>query len=303
MKTIYIITSSSNIIDEININSEIKEQIKKAEIFFSEINIKIIYWNLFLKSYLWYSWSIEERINEIHNGFLDKNIDFILSSQWWYNSNELLKYLNFDLIKENYKPIIWLSDITILLNAIYKKTLKITYHGYDYIWQIWKSAVSHFSSNQLNNFLNKWKLENKIEWILLNNYKKAKWILIGWCLPSYSLILWTEYDPLELNKDFIFFIEDIWEPWERIFSYIEQLLINKKFIKNCKWFIIWNFSFCNFENKKEYNIEKLIKDRLDFLNIPILKINNIWHIVENSILPIWKEVEILDNNLYLNNVK
>lgn len=298
MKTIYIITPSSNISNEIKNDKNIKKQIKKAEDFLKKINIKLVYWNLFLKSYLWYSWKREERIKEIHNGFLNKNIDFIISSQWGYNSNELLKYLDYDLIKSNYKPLIWLSDITILLNAIFKKTWKITYHWYDFIWQIWKSATN-ISEKILDNFLNKNLLVKEIKWEKLNNINYWKWILIGWCLPSYSLIIWTEYDPIELDKHFIFFIEDIWEPWERIFSYIEQLLINKKFIKNCKWFIIWNFSFCDFESKDLFNIDKLIKDKLDFLKIPVLKINNIWHIVENHILPIWKEVKILNNTLII----
>jgi len=301
MKTIYIITPSSNISDEILLNPDINKQIIKSEEFFIKINIKVLYWKLFSKSYFWYWWTIDDRINELNEWFLNNEIDYIISSQWWYNSNELLKNLDYNLIKENYKPIIWLSDITVLLNAIYKKTWKITYHGYDFIWQIWKSATN-ISENKLDNFLNKWLLEKSIKWEILNkNINNWKWILIWWCLPSYSLILWTEYDPIELNKDFIFFIEDIWENYERIISYIDQLLNNNKFIDNCKWFVIWNFSFCEFENKKNYDIYKIINNKLDFLNISILKISNIWHIVENPILPIWQEVEIIDNILMLNN--
>ena len=299
MKTIYIITPSSNIIDEMNINLDIKNQILKSEKLLKKININILYWCLFLKSHLWYWWKLEDRLKEIHEWFSNNNIDYIMTSQWWYNSNELLKKLDYNLIKENYKPIIWLSDITILLNAIYKKTWKITYHGYDFIWQIWKSATN-ISEKKLNDFFNKWLLEDSIKWEILNkNIKNGKWILIGWCLPSYSLIIWTEYDPIELNKDFIFFIEDIWENYERIISYINQLLNNNKFINNCKWFVIWNFSFCEFENKKDYNIYKIINNTLDFLNIPVLKISNIWHVVENPILPIWKKVKIKDNLLIL----
>lgn len=296
MKKIYVITPSSNIKDEMDINHEIEQQIKKSEEIFSSIWIDFIYGELFKKSYKWYWWTENERIDEIYYWFKNSNIDFIISSQWWYNVNSILDKLDYEFIKDNYKPLIGLSDITILLNAIFKKTWKITYHGYDYIRQIWKSNWE-YTIKALDNFLNNWLLESSIKWLLLNDIKKWKWILIWWCIPSYSLILWTEYDPIELNKDFIFFIEDIGENYERIMSYIDQLLLNNKFKLNCKWFIIWNFSFCKFENNKEYNFDEILKDKLSFLNISILKIDNIWHVVENPILPIWKKVEINGNNL------
>ena len=300
MKKLYIITPSSNIKDEMDINKDIEIQIKNSEILLSSININIIYWSLFKKSNLWYWWTKQERLDEIHNWFKNKDINFIMSSQWWYNINELLWSLDYDLIKKNYKPIIWLSDITILLNAIYKKTWRITYHWYDLIRQIWKSW-SNYSINILNNFFNNWILEKKLLWKVLNKEVKYwEWILIGWSIPSYSLILWSEYDPIELDKNFIFFIEDIWENYERIISYIDQLLLNKKFINNCKWFLIWHFSFCNYENEKNYDFNQILLNKLKILNIPILKIDNIWHIVENPILPIWKNVKIENNFLNLN---
>lgn len=298
MKKIYVITPSSNIKDEMDINSEIETQIQKAHQIFTSIWIEVIYWNLFYKAFQWYWWTVFERVWEIHTWFLDNNLDFLITSQGWYNVNSILHLLDYDLIEKNYKPLLWLSDITVLLNAIYKKTWKITYHGYDYIRQIWKSAQD-YSKKVLDDFLNHWIIHNKIEGKLLNDSLLWTWILIWWCLPSYSLILWTEYDPIELNKEFIFFIEDIWENYERIISYIDQLLWNKKFQSNCKWFIIWNFSFCEFENQKSYNFDEILKEKLEFLNIPILKIDTIWHVVENPILPIWQEVKIQNNILHL----
>ena len=57
MKTIYIITPSSNISNEIKNDKNIKKQIKKAEDFFKKINIKLVYWKLFWC--LWYFYGLQ----------------------------------------------------------------------------------------------------------------------------------------------------------------------------------------------------------------------------------------------------
>ncbi len=46
-----------------------------------------------------------------------------------YNSNGLLKHLDYDLIRENPKFFCGYSDITALNNAIYTKTGLVTYSG------------------------------------------------------------------------------------------------------------------------------------------------------------------------------
>ncbi len=299
MKKLIVITPSSNIVDEIKKTIEIKKNIQKAKVFLEELGIDVFFGELFYKKYFQYAWTVYERIFEIHNAFKNNDYSFIMSSQWWYNSNELLTSLDYDLIKKNYKPIIWLSDITILLNAIFTKTWKITYHWYDFLWQIWKAGRS-FSKKQLDNFFNMNLFESVILWKKLSDKKEWDWILIWWCLASYSLILNTDFDPINLDKDFIFFIEDIGEPWDRILSYIQQLLDNDLFIKNCKWFILWNFSFCDFEMDKSLDLDEIISKKINSkLDIPILKIERIWHIVENYILPIWKNVKIYDGQLLL----
>ena len=65
------------------------------------------------------STSIENRVADIHEAFEDKNVKAIFTIIGGANSNQLLTYLNYDLIKENHKIFCGFSDITALLNAIY----------------------------------------------------------------------------------------------------------------------------------------------------------------------------------------
>lgn len=59
----------------------------------------------------------------------DPTIDFIISSGGGYCANALLPYLDYDLIGRIGKPIIGLSNPTVLLNAISSKTGLVTYSG------------------------------------------------------------------------------------------------------------------------------------------------------------------------------
>ncbi len=62
--------------------------------------------------------SIEDRVNDLHDAFSDKNVKAILTVIGGFNINQILDYLDYDLIKNNPKIICGFSDITALLNAI-----------------------------------------------------------------------------------------------------------------------------------------------------------------------------------------
>ena len=73
--------------------------------------------------------SIQSRITDLHDAFANPEVDGILTAIGGYNSNQLLDYIDWNLIKQNPKLFCGYSDITILLNAITTKTGLITYYG------------------------------------------------------------------------------------------------------------------------------------------------------------------------------
>ncbi len=75
------------------------------------------------------STSIETRIRELHAAFADPQVKGILTSLGGYNCNQLLQYLDYDLIRANPKVFCGYSDITALSAAIYAKTRLVTYSG------------------------------------------------------------------------------------------------------------------------------------------------------------------------------
>ncbi len=73
--------------------------------------------------------SIEDRIEDFHAALEDKNVAAILSVIGGFNVNQILDYIDYELIKNNPKIICGFSDITALCNAIYQKTGVVTYSG------------------------------------------------------------------------------------------------------------------------------------------------------------------------------
>ena len=71
----------------------------------------------------------EERANALHELYLDGRVDVVMSFWGGFNTNEILRFLDYSLIKEYYKPTVGFSDTTALLNAITKNTGHITYLG------------------------------------------------------------------------------------------------------------------------------------------------------------------------------
>ena len=76
--------------------------------------------------------SIASRVEDLHEAFRDPNVKMIITSLGGFNANQLLPYLDYDLIAKNPKIFCGYSDITILQNAIYAKTGLVTYSGPHY---------------------------------------------------------------------------------------------------------------------------------------------------------------------------
>lgn len=79
-----------------------------------------------------FSASKEARIEDLHDAFRDKNVKAILTVIGGFNSNQLLDYIDYDLIKENPKILCGFSDITAISNAIHARTGLVTYSGPHY---------------------------------------------------------------------------------------------------------------------------------------------------------------------------
>jgi muramoyltetrapeptide carboxypeptidase len=72
---------------------------------------------------------VEARVSDLHEAFADPAVKGIFTTLGGYNSNQLLGYLDYDLIRANPKIFCGFSDITALATAIHSRTGLVTYSG------------------------------------------------------------------------------------------------------------------------------------------------------------------------------
>lgn len=72
---------------------------------------------------------VEARVSDLHEAFADPEIRGIFTTLGGYNSNQLLNYLDYELIGANPRVFCGFSDITALATAIHARTGLVTYSG------------------------------------------------------------------------------------------------------------------------------------------------------------------------------
>ena len=77
----------------------------------------------------WNSSSIQSRVEDINEAFLDNNVKAILTAIGGFNVNQILEHIDYSIIRQHPKILCGYSDITALLSAVYAQTGLVTYHG------------------------------------------------------------------------------------------------------------------------------------------------------------------------------
>ncbi len=99
---------------------------------FQKLGLQVVFGKYIQEIDAFASSSIESRIADLHWAFSDPSIKAIFTVLGGFNSNQLLPYIDWDLIKNNPKILCGYSDITALQNAIFANTGLVTYSGPHY---------------------------------------------------------------------------------------------------------------------------------------------------------------------------
>ena len=168
---------------------------------------------------------IASRVADLEAAFANETVDAILTTIGGFNCNELLPYLDFDLIAQNPKIFCGYSDTTALLNAIYAKTGMQTYmgpsyssfkmrEGQDYQTQAWLNAVTQDSftlepSEEWSS--DAWYIPDAPRTFFPTDWKvynpgQASGVAIGGNLSTFALLHGTEFAPKP--DKYILFLEE-----------------------------------------------------------------------------------------------
>ncbi|HEL1696508.1 LD-carboxypeptidase [Streptococcus suis] len=217
---IRVVSPSSSIerIGGFEVNFAAKEKLE-------DLGFKLSFSEHYFENDIFDSAPIASRVADLEAAFADESVDAILTTIGGFNCNELLPYLDFDLIAQNPKIFCGYSDTTALLNAIYAKTGMETYMGPAYssfkmdlgqVYQTeaWLKAVTQDSFDLTPSpewSSDAWYLPDAprtfypTEWKVYNP-GQASGIAIGGNLSTFALLRGTPYAPKIEN--YILFVEE-----------------------------------------------------------------------------------------------
>lgn len=256
---------------------------------------------------------IESRLEDLHWAFQEPSIKAIFTVIGGFNSNQLLKYIDWELIKNNPKIFCGYSDITALQNAIFTKTGLVTYSGphyssfgqqlnFDYTLDYCKRCLfstesfdvkpsSHWSDDA-------WYI-NQQDCTLLNNegfyplsHGQASGTIIGGNLATLQTLQGTEYFTYAPNT--ILFLEDDGESLpHHIDRNLQALVLNKEF-RQVKGIIFGRFQKASGMTKEL--LHKIVTTKKELNGLPIIANVDFGHTSPMITFPVGGEVYIKASN-------
>lgn len=259
--------------------------------------------------------NIESRIEDLHEAFADKNVKAIFTVIGGYNSNQLLKHVDWQLIKDNPKILCGYSDITILNNAIYAKTGLISYYGphystfgqdknFDYTLDYCKKCL--FSSEPFEIKPSEtwsddlWFKDQSARtfianegWLVLNE-GEAGGTILGGNLCTFNLLQGTEYFPDLTNSIILLEDDDLPKEYsDAEFDRNLQSVIQQHNFDKVKGLVMGRFQKASqMTNDK---LRRIIASKTELKSMPIIANVNFGHTDPKITFPIGGELKIQVN--------
>lgn len=232
------------------------------------------------------SGSGKERGEELMNLYKDSSIDAIFDISGGDLSNEVLEYIDFDIIKNNPKPFIGYSDLSVILNSIYSQS-----GAPSYLYQVRHIVTNEENLNRFTNFikgLNNDLFNFKYNWI---QGKSMEGIVIGGNIRCTLKLAGTKYMPDFKGK--ILLLESLGGDVAKMRTFLTQLKLMGAF-KEINGIILGTFTEME---KNNYNptIEELVKEIVNDKNMPIVKTKELGHGNDSKCIVIGKEIKLVNN--------
>ncbi len=260
--------------------------------------------------------TVEKRAQDIHQAFSDKSVKAVLTVIGGFNSNQLIKYLDYDLIKNNPKIFMGFSDITALHAALNAKADLVTYYGPHYSSFGMKKGFEYTLDSAVRRLFEGGELEllpsqewSDDPWYIdqeNRNFIKndgfwqirggnASGTIVGGNLCTFVLNLGTPYRPA-FKKDTILFIED--DEASDLLNFERNLvaLINQEDFKNVKGLIIGRFQKASHISRE--NLE-FILNKKELYDMPIIANIDMGHTTPIATIPLGGYAKIENGRIWI----
>ena len=276
-----------------------KAKLEAGVSYFKKMGYRVKVGNNAMKEWGYLAGTDEERVEDIHNMFLDHEVKLIICLRGGYGASRLLDKIDYSIIKNNPKIFCGYSDITVLQNAFFNKTGLVTFAGP-------MAGVDFYKDIREFTERNFWDAVTSSELIKINypcgerlgSYQGgiAEGRLIGGNLSLFSTLIGTEYLPEPEGK--ILFLEEVDEVPYRIDRMLNQLRLSG-FLGKIKGVILGSFTDCMESNpqRKSLKLEEVMEDYfIKNIHAPVLYNLKLGHINDNLTIPLGVNVRINGTN-------
>ncbi|MBG0785596.1 MAG: LD-carboxypeptidase [Anaerolineaceae bacterium] len=231
-----------------------------------------------------------EKVSDLHQMFADPTIKAIICAQGGDTANTFLRLIDWDLIRSNPKIIMGISDITVLLNAVWKQTGLVTFHGNDLLWGFGDNPTQYDKTEFTRVLVG--GLPGPIP---ANSPRKAirsgvaTGRLIGGNLRCLLKLAGTSYWPD--FTDAILFIEAMFISPKRCYASFQQLEQIGVF-KGIQGAVVGYIDGMQRDGGTGPFMEDILLEATQDYTFPILKINDFGHNCPNTILPIGAQASL-----------
>lgn len=232
--------------------------------------------------------------NDLEWAFSNPEIKAIFLAGGGYNANRILPFVEYNLIRKNPKIIIGMSNMSVVLNAIWSKTKLVSFYGPSVIWNLGASeGIDSYSESLL------WKALSCPEPIgdipILTEREvispgKARGVLIGGNLTSMESLLGTPYEPDWTGA--IFFWEDCFMEIHTVDMILTHFALSGVFNKISGMVVGRPLEIQEKEFNCSLSLPEIIFDICGKYKFPILYNVDFGHNIEKTTLPIGVKAEV-----------
>lgn len=263
---------------------ESDENLLRATAYLKSLGYNVKWGKNVLKTNKYLAGTDNERLEDLHNAFKDKEINAIIALRGGYGAIRLINKIDYNLIKQNPKIFAGYSDITGLSAMLLKHSGLITYSAPMINGDFGIKSKDKFTiDNFFKTVTTTEKQEIKAQTILKEG--KASGITFGGNLATLVSLCGLDFIP---NQKFIFFAEDLNEPVYKLDKMFTQLLNIEEFRKNISGIVFGEF--LDIDNDEWLN--SLQNEIVQELKVPAISGLKITHAREKLTIPIGIESAI-----------
>jgi len=259
------------------------------------------------------STTIAARIEDFHQAFSDPQVKAIITVIGGFNSNQLLRYIDWELVRRNPKIFCGFSDTTALNNAIFAKTGLVNYSGphyssfgqklyFDYTLDYFKrclfseepvvvSPSEEWSDDLWYKDQGDRHLIRNSGWLVVNE-GKAEGTALGANLCTFNLLQGTEYLPN--LKGAVLFLEDDEESKPHHFDRDLQSVLHLPSFSGVKGLVVGRFQKAS--EVSDEKLIKIIKTKQELKNILVIANVDFGHTDPKITFPVGGEVSMEVNS-------